>query len=157
MKKSVTALLVFVLIAGFSTIAHAGLDDFLARLNERALSDVTHFNAQISAQFGIPIPKVHEVMRHMPSPADGFMVFQLSLMTSKPPETVVKTFEKHNGKGWGVIAKDLGIKPGSREFHQLKRGDFELTGKPVEYGSGHGKGHGEGKEHGHGKGKGHDD
>ena len=26
------------------------------------------------------------------------------------------------GKGWGNLAKTLGIKPGSREFHALKRG-----------------------------------
>jgi hypothetical protein len=41
-------------------------------------------------------------------------------------------------KGGGVIAKQLGIRPGSPEFHALKRGDFALTGEPAQ---GKGKGH----------------
>jgi hypothetical protein len=48
------------------------------------------------------------------------------------------------GQGWGVIAKSLGIKPGSPEFHALKRGDFVFNGKPREV-PGKGKGKGKGK------------
>jgi len=51
-------------------------------------------------------------------------------------------------KGGGVIAKQLGIRPGSPEFHALKRGDFALTGEPAQ---GKGKGHGKGKGKGHNK------
>jgi hypothetical protein len=150
MRRFAATALVLVLSASFATLAHSGLDDFMRRLNDQARSDTARFNAQISVQFGVPLPKVQEVMKHMPSPADGFMVFQVGLMASQPPETVVKSFQKHKGKGWGVIAKDLGIKPGSPEFHRLKRGDFELTGRPAGGGSGHGQGRG--KEHGRGKG-----
>jgi hypothetical protein len=155
MKKTVIAILFSVLIAGFASLAHASLDGFLGSLNVQARADIPRYNMQISAQFGVPVAQVEDVMRRMPSPADGFMVFQLGTMTSRPPETVVSTFEKHHGKGWGVIAKDLGIKPGSPEFHRLKRGDFALTGKPVN-GSGHGKGE-KHKENGNGKGHGHND
>ncbi len=155
MKKSLITVLVLLLFAGFTTIAHAGLDDFMRRLNEKAAYDITRFNAQISAQFGVPVPTVQDVIRHMPSPADAFMVFQVGQMASQPPETVIRTFDKHKGKGWGVIAKDLGIKPGSPEFHRLKNGDFELTGQQGGGGSKHGKGHGKQKKHGNGKG--HDD
>ncbi len=153
MKKTVIVILFSVLITGFASLAHASLDGFLGSLNVQARADIPRYNMQISAQFGVPVTTVESVMNRMPSPADGFMVFQLSTMTSQPPETVVRTFERHHGKGWGVIAKDLGIKPGSSEFHRLKRGDFALTGKPAG-GSGHGNGHGHGKGNGHGHGKG---
>ena len=39
-----------------------------------------------------------------------------------PPEHVVDQYRKNKGQGWGVIAKSLGIKPGSAEFHALKEG-----------------------------------
>ena len=47
------------------------------------------------------------------------------------------------------MAQELGIKPGSKEFHALKRGDFQLKG------SRESDGHpGKGKEKKHGKGHG---
>ena len=43
--------------------------------------------------------------------------------------------------GWDC--QELGIKPGSAEFHALKRGDFTFTGKPTESAdTGQGKGKG---------------
>jgi hypothetical protein len=65
-------------------------------------------------------------------------------MAHRPPETVVQTYQTHKGKGWGVIAKELGIKPGSREFHALKNGDLTFGETP---GDGPGKGKGKGKGH----------
>jgi hypothetical protein len=35
---------------------------------------------------------------------------------------VLEKYKAGKGKGWGNLAKTLGIKPGSREFHALKRG-----------------------------------
>jgi hypothetical protein len=60
---------------------------------------------------------------------------------------VVDVYKKNRGKGWGVIAKSLGIKPGSPEFHALKRGDDLYTHKEKGKGKG-GKGKGKGKEKG---------
>jgi hypothetical protein len=55
----------------------------------------------------------------------------------------MKEYQVHKGKGWGVIAKNLGIKPGSKEFHALKKGD--LGGDDVDVGKGKGKRKGKGK------------
>jgi hypothetical protein len=132
----------------FCTPAFAGLDDFLNNLNIQARADLNGFSARVSAQFGVPEVQVRTVIGTVKEPADAFMVYQLGQMTRKPPETVEKVYQAQRGKGWGVIAKELGIKPGSPEFHALKRGDFVLSGTP---GGGAGEGHGKGK----GKGKGH--
>ncbi len=76
------------------------------------------------------------------------MVYQLGQMSRQPTERVIDVYQSGKGKGWGVIAKELGIKPGSREFHALKRGDFELTGAPGDTpGKDKGKGKGKGKGH----------
>jgi len=148
MKKISIAVLLF-LITGFAGIAHADLDDFIRRVNEQAKADIKSFNVKLSVQFGIPVPKVDEILKVVAAPADAFMVLQLGRMANKQPETVVQTYQANRNKGWGVIAKELGIKPGSPEFHALKRGDFAFTGK-----AGDSHAQGPGKQKGN-KGKGH--
>ncbi len=125
-----------------------GLDVFLNNLNVEARADIGNFSARVSAQFGVPLPEVQAVIRTVNTPADAFMCFQLGQMTHKPYREAVQTYKTHRGKGWGVIAKEMGIKPGSPEFHALKRGDFALQGEP-------GNGPGKSKGKGNGKGKGH--
>jgi len=147
MKKYLFTLLLLTMFCG-QALATDGLDSFLSNLNIQARVDQNGFAARVGAQFNIPLPRVQAVLEVAQSPADAFMVFQLGQMTSKPPETVLRTYQANKGKGWGVIAKSLGIKPGSKEFHALKRGDFRLDGEP---GGGKEKGNGKVK----GKGKGH--
>ena len=44
---------------------------------------------------------------------------EMGKLSNKPMSTVAGAYEKN--QGWGNIAKDLGIKPGSEEFHRMKR------------------------------------
>jgi hypothetical protein len=143
MHRIVLAVLVLVLVAA-PVVASATLESFLSSVNVQARADLPGFHAKVSAQFGVPVPQVEAVLGMVATPADAFMVFQLGQMTHRPPETVVQTYQRHWGKGWGVIAKELGIKPGSREFHALKNGDLVFGGTP---GEGPGKGKGKGKVH----------
>ena len=124
-----------------------GLDAFLGEIDVQARADVNGFSVKVSAQFGVPVPQVQAVIQTVDRPADAFMVFQLGQMVQKPPETVMQVYQANKGKGWGVIAQRLGIKPGSPEFHALKRGDFVLSGEPGG-GPGHGKGAGKGRGRG---------
>lgn len=151
MKKfSIILLLLF--IAGFASVAHADLNDFLHKVNEQAKADIKNFNTKLSAQFGVPVPTVDEIVKRVAAPADAFMVLQLGRMTNKQPDVVVRTYQANRDKGWGVIAKELGIKPGSPEFHALKRGDFAFTGTAGDsQDQGSGKGKGKGKEKGRNK------
>jgi hypothetical protein len=47
----------------------------------------------------------------------------------------LRDYDKNNGHGWGVIAKRMGIKPGSSEFQALKgrvsnsNGKYKAKGK----------------------------
>jgi hypothetical protein len=136
-------LVVFVVVPG---VASASLDSFLGSVNAQARVDLPGFHATVSAQFGVPVPQVQAVLGRVATPADAFMVFQLGQMSHRPPDTVLQTYQAHKGKGWGVIAKDLGIKPGSREFHALKSGDLVYGGTAAST-PGNGKGKGNGKGH----------
>jgi len=133
-----------VIFVAVPAVAAASLDSFLNSVNVQAQADLPGFHARVSAQFGVPVPQVQAVLHTVGSPADAFMVFQLGQMAHRPPEAVVQTYQSHHGKGWGVIAKELGIKPGSKEFHALKNGDLVFGGGPSEGG---GKGKGKGKGH----------
>lgn len=148
MKRLLIPLICALLIC-LSTVAWASLDNFISSLNVQARADLPGFKAGLSAQFGIPLPRVEAVFTQVHSPADVFMTFQLGQMARQPPETVITTYQTNKGKGWGAIAKELGIKPGSAEFHALKRGDLKYTGQPAgsagQGGDGPGKGKGKGK------------
>jgi len=124
--------------------AHADLNIFLGDLNHRSYAAPNEYNSQLSAQFGVPQSLVSSLIRSVAAPSDAFMVLQLAQMLGLPHDRVLQTYNSNRGKGWGVIAKDLGIKPGSAEFHALKQGDFALTGTP-----GNSKPHGKKKEQGY--------
>lgn len=146
MKK----MLFFLLALAFSAsaaLAAGGLDGFLSNLNVQARADMTGFAGRLSAQFGVPGVQVSATLGTVREPADAFMIYQLGQMSHQPYERVLQTYQANQGKGWGVMAKSLGIKPGSAEFHALKRGDFSLTGKPAHGEKGKGQGKGKGKGH----------
>lgn len=145
MKQIIIAVLALFLFCG-QAFAGGGLDSFLQNLNIQAQTDMRGFAARLGAQFGVPGAQVQAIISIVKEPADAFMVFQLGQMTRQPTERVVQTYKANRGKGWGVIAKSLGVKPGSPEFHALKRGDFVLSGEPA--GGDHGKGRGKGKGRG---------
>jgi len=129
MKRFLLAVSVVLLVCG-PVFAGGGLDVFLDNLNVQARADLPGFSARISAQFGVPLPQVHAVLGSVAVPADAFMVFQLGRMANRPPDSVLQVYQANRGRGWGVIAKNLGIKPGSAQFHALKRGDFQLADGP---------------------------
>jgi hypothetical protein len=128
--------------------AQAGtLDEFLGNLNVRAQTDLHNFAYQVSSQFHVGQADVDLMLSNVKQPADAFMVYHLSQVCRRPPAEVLRTYQRRGGKGWGELAKELGIKPGSREFHALKDGDLRLEGGPAGTpGEGHGKGHGKGHD-----------
>jgi hypothetical protein len=117
-------------IGCMATPAFADLDVFLSRLNVQARADMNGFALKVGAQFGVPVAQVNAVVTAVADPADAFMVFQLGEMAHQRPEVVLQTYQRGKGKGWGVLAKELGIKPGSAEFHALKAGNLSFTGEP---------------------------
>lgn len=149
MKKLLIVMAMLLCMVGS---AHADLDDFLSGLNVQARADMRGFSLRLSSQFDVPVTQVEAIIKTVDDPADVFVCLQLGQMTNTQPEVVVRTYRRHKNRGWGEIAKELGIKPGSEEFHALKRGEYEFTGKHKKHGD---KGHGKGK--GKGKGKGNDD
>ena len=128
------------------SFAADGLDSFLNNVNIQARGNIDGFAVKVSAQFGVSDSQVRIVLGKVSQPSDAFMIFQLGQMSRQPIDRVLSSYQAGKGRGWGALAKDLGIKPGSAEFHALKRGDlhFGFDTESNENNS-HGKGRGKNK------------
>jgi hypothetical protein len=111
------------------------MDGVLTNVDVQARQDIGLFKSDVSINFGVPLPKIERSLKIL-SPGDLFMAAQMSVSLNKPFDVVVETYTKNKGKGWGVIAKDMGIKPGSPEFHAMKK---SMKSKGAKVGKGNGK------------------
>ena len=116
------------------------LASFVSSLNVQAEADLGAFKVRLSTQFGVPVPKVDAIIASVRTPGDAYMCLRVGQVVAQPVEVVIKEYKAHKGQGWGVIAKNLGIKPGSKEFHALKKG--ELNGGDASAAKGKAKGKG---------------
>ncbi len=155
MKKNLITALCLVLVSffnaqNFSISAKSGdveLDASLNDINIKAKGDLKLFKQDLAVEFSIGEPKIDKMIVDLNmSPADTYMVLQVANLTKKEPDAVLNSFTANKDKGWGAIAKEMGIKPGSAEFHALKG---KAKGKKDKGGKGNGK-----ENHGNGKGKG---
>jgi len=134
---------VFLLISSVVEVA-AGDFDWIKDFNIRAEADPSGFRARLATRFNIGDAQITAILSNVERPADAFMVFRLGEMSAKPTDYVIKKYKSGKGKGWGALAQSLGIKPGSKEFHALKRGsdfyDYNGAGKSKDKGKGKGMG-----------------
>jgi hypothetical protein len=122
-----------------SSVAAAGDFDWIRDFNIKAVADASGFRARLAARFQIGEAQIDAVLGSVEKPADAYMVMRLGEMAKRPPEEVLKEYKTGKGKGWGALAKSLGIKPGSKEFHALKRGQDLYDGPGKNKGKGKGK------------------
>jgi len=128
--------------------------DWTRDFNIQAQADPSGFRARIATRFNIGDLQVKAVLSNFEDPSDTYIALRLGEMSGRPVDYVIEQYKTNKGKGWGSLAKSLGIKPGSEEFHALKQG-HDLYGDH-DRDSGRSHGHGKGKEkknHGGGKGK----
>lgn len=97
--------------------------DWMPDFNVQAQADPSGFRVRLAMRFHIGDAQVSAVLSNFPKPADAYVALRLGEMSGKPVEYVAEQYKANKGQGWGALAKSLGIKPGSREFHALKRGD----------------------------------
>lgn len=122
MKTFKLAVFFSVMLLVGSSMVVAGDFDWMKNFNAQASLDPSGFRARLATRFRIGDVQISAVLSNMPEPAHAYMVFRLGEMSHQPLERVMEEYNKYKGKGWGVIAKNLGIKPGSAEFHALKSG-----------------------------------
>ena len=125
-----------------SSAAVAGDFDWIRDFNIKAEADSSGFRARLAARFKIGNVEVNTVISSVEKPADAYMVLSLGEMSKQPTDYVIEKYKSGKGKGWGALAKSLGIKPGSKEFHELKRNHDLYDDKPKTKSKGKSKGKG---------------
>jgi hypothetical protein len=112
------------LIAFFAVSSAAIASDFgwTRDFNFHAQADPSGVKARLATRFNLGDVQVKAILSNFDSPADAYIVLRLGEMSGRPTGYVVEKYRDNKGKGWGALAKSLGIKPGSEEFHALKRG-----------------------------------
>lgn len=97
------------------------LDLSLGEINTSAEKDFSLFKTDMTATYSVTAAKIDNLkLTFSMQASDIFMTLEIAKSTGKTIEVVAAEFKKSKGKGWGEIAKNLGIKPGSDEFHALK-------------------------------------
>lgn len=149
MKKIFFAVLVItgMYSISFAQIAfktgNAEMETNLNSMNVEANVDLGKFKANLSLNYGVPAPKIDYMFSLNMQPAEVFLALEIANITQQPCDNVVEVYKKSKAKGWGAIAKEMGIKPGSAEFHALKgktKGDKGNKGGKGKKGEKGGKG-----------------
>ena len=162
MKK--TIFLVLMLVSGIALgqeykSGDVELDASLKLVNTDANKDLPAFKLNLTKTFGVTMPQVETCFKIGMNAGDAYMAFQVANIARRPIEQVITVYRSSKSKGWGAMAKELGIKPGSAEFHALKgkvkdKSKGNSKSKGSEGGNGKGNGNGNGKSNGKGNGNG---
>lgn len=163
MKKTIFWVLMLISSIGFGQDYNSGdteLDANLKLVNTEGKKDLAAFKLDLTKRFSVTMPKVETCFNAGMNPGDVFMAFQVATISRRPIEDVVAVYKKSKDKGWGAMAKELGIKPGSAEFHALKGKTKDKAKGKSEGTKGNGNGNGKsgskgnsGKSNGKGNGK----
>jgi len=124
-------------------LAHADINAYISSLNVSATADIGGFRTRLGLHYNTPGPTLDLVFGSVASPGEAAVILWLGQRSNTPVATVLQTYQKQKGQGWGAIAQSLGIKPGSADFHALKEGNLGWHPEGGESSSGqHGKGKG---------------
>jgi hypothetical protein len=101
-------------------LGDATLETSLNDIGASAKVDMVSFQAEISLSWGQPSASVQLALNQGLQPAEVYLAAAFANISGKPLTAVVELYTRDKAKGWGALAKELGIKPGSKGFKTLK-------------------------------------
>jgi len=110
-------------------LGDVALEASLNDIGAGAKVDMGGFSAEVSLQWGLPAAQVSATLSQGLAPAEVYLAAALAKLSGKPIATVVQVYKANKAKGWGAVARELGIKPGSKEFKALKDGSTASADK----------------------------
>jgi hypothetical protein len=143
----------------------AWVDAQLGDVNVFARGNLDGYVDDVVISTGAPATYVREmVVDRGWAPGDVYYACLIARQLGRPCATVVDAYERESrgrARGWGALAQELGIRPGSAAFHELKgnvgRGQGRMKGRsgpPSQQERGNDNSNGRGKERGNGRGNG---
>ena len=111
---------------------------------DRQLEDINRYGARYREPFVDEIVRYYGAPRELVTdllvtrgwaPGDVYYACSIAQALGRPCRYVVDQWDRDHQRGWGAVAGELGIKPGSAEFHRLKRGfvtTYDRWSRPIE-------------------------
>jgi uncharacterized membrane protein YgcG len=149
MHRTLKVLALAAALAAIGGTAHA--QDLTVSFNPRSgdvwvdtwLGDMNRYGTRYRDPFVDEMVRYHGAPRDLVSdllgprrwsPGDVYMACSIASIIGRPCRYVVDQYDRDRGQGWGNLAKRLGIKPGSPEFHRLKKGfvpTYDRWSRPI--------------------------
>lgn len=102
---------------------NAQLDSDLNIINSKARADFGAFRADMKLSYNVTEKKIEYMSVDLGmAPGEIYLALEISKIAKISEDRVISIYHTDKSRGWGYIAKQAGIKPGSDEFHQLKNG-----------------------------------
>lgn len=112
----------------------AWVDTRLGEINDYGSRYRDPFIDEMTGYYGAPRSLVTDLFGKRWSAGDIYYACAIAHILGVPCVNVVHEYERNPGQGWGALAKRMGIKPGSPQFHDLKNGfsrTYDRWGYPV--------------------------
>lgn len=110
------------------------VDTQLTDINRYGMRYREPFVDELVRYRGAPRDLVVDLLARNWAPGDIYYACTIAQILGRPCRYVVEEYERNHGEGWGALAKRLGVKPGSPEFHRLKQGfvpTYQRWGRPI--------------------------
>lgn len=122
MKNIILLTLISLLsIHSWAQSSKGNLDTDKNTIDAKAKVNIGKFKTEIGARYDLTEKKFEILFgKFKLSAGDIVIAAEISKSTGKDIENIAEHYSQNRGKGWGNLAKSLGIKPGSSEFHALK-------------------------------------
>jgi len=97
------------------------LDTDLNSINAQAKLDLGAFKTNLKLSYNVSEKKLNYMSVGLKmQPAEWYFAMEIGKYSNKPIDDILVIYKQNKHKGWGYMAKQAGIKPGSSAFHALK-------------------------------------
>ncbi len=111
------------------------VDQRLGDINQYGTRYREPFINEITRNYAAPRDLVSDLLvRQRWAPGDVYYACSIAQQIGRPCRYVVDEWNRDHRQGWGAMAQRMGIKPGSAEFHRLKKGfvpTYDRWGRPI--------------------------
>lgn len=111
------------------------VDQRLGDINQYGTRYREPFIDEMTRYYGAPRDLVSDlIVRQRWAPGDVYYACSIAQVIGRPCRYVVDEWNRDHRQGWGVMAQRMGIKPGSAQFHRLKKGfvpTYDRWSRPI--------------------------
>ncbi|BAX80039.1 hypothetical protein [Labilibaculum antarcticum] len=115
-------------------------DSDLNTINANANLDFGAFQTDLSIGYNVPEKEIEHMRGTLNmAPGEIYLALEISKVSNRSVDDVICNYRKHKSRGWGYIAKESGVRPGSAKFHRLKNHSHHKKNKGHKHSKNHGK------------------